>query len=106
MSHLLLQLEDPIQKCFCSGRATRDIYVDRDDPIHSSNHTITVVIVSTSISTAAHGDDPLWVGHLVRNLTEGGCHLVRGRPSDDHHVGLAWRCPEDNAQPVLIVARH
>jgi hypothetical protein len=63
------------------------------------------MIVTSAIRAASHGDYPARVGHLVVDLTERGRHFVRQCTGYDHDVGLARRGAEDDAHPVLVVAR-
>lgn len=63
------------------------------------------MVVATAVSAAAHADDPAREGHLVVDLAKRRRHLVGERAADDHDVGLPGRGTEDDAEPVLVVAR-
>merc|ERR1712177_43274 len=62
------------------------------------------MIVSTTICTAAHRDDPPWLRHLIINLAKSRGHLVGEGTSDNHAIGLAGTWPENDSEPVQIVA--
>lgn len=105
MSHLLLQLKNPIHQRLARGRATGHIDVDGDDPIAPPRHAVTVVIVPSPISTRAHADHPAGFGHLVVDLAQSRSHLIGQSSSHDHHIRLAGRGAEDYAKTVLIIPR-
>jgi hypothetical protein len=67
--HLLLQLEDTVHQRLGCGWASRNVNVDRYDPVASSGDRVAVVVVTTSVGAATHGDDPSWIGHLIVNLS-------------------------------------
>lgn len=67
---LFLQLENSIKQGLSSWWATRNVNVHRDNSITTSNNRIRVVVVSTSIGTTAHRNDPPWLWHLVINSTK------------------------------------
>ena len=106
MPHLLLQLKDAIHERLARGRTPRNIDIHGNDPIAPPRNRIAIMIVPATVGTTAHADDPARVGHLVVNLPQRRRHLVGQRAGDDHHVGLARRGAEDDAQPVLVVARR
>lgn len=64
------------------------------------------MIIPAPICTTPHAYHPPRLGHLVVALTDSWRDLVGDGARDDHHVGLAWRGAEDDAEPVLVVARH
>ena len=84
----------------------RHVYVDWYHPIHASYHTIAIMVISTTIRTASHADHPLWIRHLIVQLSESRCHLIGNRASHYHDVGLAGGRTKDDAEAVLIVSRH
>ena len=57
------------------------------------------MVVSSSVSAAAHADHPPGLGHLVIHLPEGGGHLVGQGPGHDDDVRLSGGCSEHNAVP-------
>ena len=106
MPHLLLQLEDAVHQRLARGRAAGHVDVHRHDPVAAPRHAVAVVVVAAAVGAGAHADDPARVGHLVVDLAQGGRHLVGEGAGDDHDVRLARRGAEDDAQPVLVVARR
>jgi hypothetical protein len=106
MPHLLLQLKYTVKQSFGGRWTARDEDVDWKDTVHAANDTIAVVVVATSISTAAHADDPLGVWHLVVAKTDSRGHFVGDGAGDDHNVRLAWGGSEDDTKTILIVAWH
>lgn len=104
MPHLLLQLEDAEHERLGGRRAARNVDIDWYDSVTSSGDTVAVVVVTTTIGAAAHGNDPSWVGHLVVDLSQGGSHLVGEGSGDNHDIGLTGRCTENDSHSVLIVA--
>ena len=105
ISHLPLQLEDPVHQRLARRRAAGNIHIDRHDPVATSHHAVAVVVVSTAVGTRTHGDHPARVRHLVVHLAQRGRHLVGQRAGHNHHVGLAGRGTENDAETVLVVAR-
>jgi hypothetical protein len=103
---LVLQLEDTIQQRLSGRRTPRNINIHGNDTIDSPQDTIAVVVISSTIGTAAHADHPLGIRHLVVKQPDGRRHLVADGAGDDHHIRLAWGCAEDDAQAVLVVSRH
>ncbi len=83
------------------------------------------MVVSTTVRTRAHGDDPACatehrgvstcrraekkdrertrLRHLVVHLAKRGGHLIRQSSRDNHDVGLPRTGTEHNTQTVLIV---
>jgi hypothetical protein len=103
---LILQLKDAIQQRLSCRRTPRNINIHRNNAVDSSQDTVAVVIVASAVGAAAHADHPLGIWHLVVEESDRRRHLVADGAGDDHHVGLAWGCAEDDAQAVLVVARH
>jgi len=104
--HLLLQLENTVHQRLRCRRTTRHIDIYRHNPITAPSNTITIVIVTATIRTTAHRDDPSRLRHLIVHLSQRWRHLVRQRTSYYHNVGLARGCSEDYAEAILIVARR
>jgi hypothetical protein len=103
---LLLQLEHAIQQSFTGWGAAWDIDADRYNSVDAPYNTVAVVVVTSTVCTAAHADYPLRIRHLIVTLPNGWCHFVRHSPGDNHNVGLTRRSTEDDAQAVLVVSRH
>jgi len=103
MSHLLLQLENAIHQSLRSRRASRHIDINRHNAVTAPRDTITVVIVTTTISTTAHRNNPSRLGHLIVDLSQRRSHLVRKSTSNDHNVRLARGRSENYTKAILIV---
>ncbi len=88
----------------CAHRFTWHINIHRYNSITASDHRVGVVIVAAAVGAAAHGDDPLWRGHLVVDLSQGWSHLVCQRARHNDAVGLARRGSEDDAVAIHVVA--
>ena len=56
---------------------------------------VPVVVVTASIGTGAHREDPSWCWHLVIDTAKGGRQFVRQRPGDNHQV----RCERAKTTP-------
>ena len=104
MPHLLLQLEDSVHERLGSGRASRHVDVYWYNPVTSSCDRVAVVVVSSSVCAAAHGNNPPGVRHLVVDLSQRGRHLVCEGSSYDHDIGLSGRGTENDTETILIVS--
>ncbi len=103
---LLLELEHPVEERLGRWRTPRDVDVDGHDAVAAAHDRVRVVVVAAAVRARPHGHDPARPGHLVVDLAQDGRHLVCERPGDDHDVRLAGRRAEDDAEAVLVVARH
>ena len=65
---LLLQLQHAIEQGFGRWWTSRDINVDGDNAIASSDDGIGIVIVATAIGAAAHRHHPTRFWHLIVHL--------------------------------------
>lgn len=63
------------------------------------------MIISPSVCTRAHTDDPSWIRHLVIDLAKSWRHLVGEGAGNDHDIGLSRRSTENYTKSVLVVAR-
>ena len=97
-------LKDAIHQRLTSRRAPRNININRHNPIASSRHTITVMVITASIRTAAHRNDPPRFRHLIIDLSERRSHLVGESTCHDHNIGLAGRGTENYTESILIVS--
>jgi hypothetical protein len=103
-SYLLLQLEDPIHQCLTRRRAPGHINIHRHNSITAPGHTITIMIVTTTIRTTSHRNNPSRLRHLIINLSKGRGHLVRKGTSNNHYIGLTRGSSENYTKSILIVA--
>lgn len=83
--------------------ASRHINIHRHNPITTPRNTVTIMVITTSIRTASHGNNPSWVRHLIVDLSQRRSHLVRERAGNDHDIGLARRSTEDYTKTILII---
>src|SRR5690242_5384641 len=104
MPHLLLQLENAVHERLSGRRASRDVDVDRHNPVTASCNRVAVVVVSSSVGAAAHGDNPSGVRHLVVHLSQSRSHFVCEGSGNNHDVGLTWRGTENDTEAILIVS--
>src|SRR5438093_40336 len=105
---LVLQLHEPVDHRLGTGRAARDVDVDRDDRVDAHDGRV-VVVEAAGARAHAEGDDPLRLGHLVVDALEDRRHLVADRPDDEEDVGLARgeaREPRTEAVDVVVRARR
>lgn len=72
--------------------------------ITASDDGIGIVIVTTTIGTRTHGDDPSWFWHLVVNFSQGGSHFVGEGSGNDHDVTLTGTSTEDDTETILVVS--
>lgn len=104
MSHLLLQLKDPIHQRLTRRRTPRDIDIHGHDPITPSSNRIAIMIITPSIRTRSHRNDPSRLRHLVIDLSQRRRHLVGQGAGDYHDVRLARGGAKDYTQAILVVA--
>ena len=97
-------MKNAVHERLSRGRTPRNIDIDRHDSIAATRDGVAVVVVAAAVRTAAHGNHPARLGHLVVHLPKRRRHLVRERAGDNHDVRLARRGAEDDAHAVLIVA--
>lgn len=101
--YLLLQLQNTIEQCLCRRWTARYIYVHWDNTITTTNNWVWVVIVSTTIGTASHGDDPFRVIRLIINSAQCWSHFVGYCTSNNEAVGLTGTCPKYHSKPVHVI---
>jgi len=103
--HLLLELKHAVHQSLRSRGAPRHINIHRHNPITTPCNTITIMVISATIRTASHRNNPSRIRHLIIHLSERRSHLVGKRARNDHDIGLARRSTEDYTETILIVAR-
>mmetsp|Transcript_10891 Transcript_10891/g.36089 ORF Transcript_10891/g.36089 Transcript_10891/m.36089 type:complete len:250 (+) Transcript_10891:102-851(+) len=101
---LLLQLQKPVNQGFGRRRAARHVDVHWDDAVAAPYHGVRVMVVAAAVGAGAHRQDVTRLRHLVVDLPQCRGHLVGERPRNDHHVGLARRCTEQNAETIHVVS--
>lgn len=103
--HLLLQLQDTVQKRLSRWRTSWNVDIDRNNTIAASHHRVWVVIVATAVCARAHRDDPSWLGHLIVDFTQGRCHLIGECARNNDHISLTRRRSENDTITIHVVAR-
>jgi hypothetical protein len=68
------------------------------------HYRVRVVVVAAAVVSGTQRDDSARLGHLVVDLAQRRRHLVAQRAGDDHHVRLARRWTEHNAEAVEVIA--
>lgn len=63
------------------------------------------MIISTTIRTASHADDPTWLRHLVINHPKSRRHLVGHGTRDNKNVDLSRRSAPYGTKTVNVVPR-
>ena len=94
--HFLLELEEPIHESLGSWRTAWDVDIHGNNPVAASDHGVAVVIVTSTVGTAAHAHHPSGLGHLVINLPKGWSHLVGQCSSHNDDICLSWGGSEHN----------
>mmetsp|Transcript_11222 Transcript_11222/g.16379 ORF Transcript_11222/g.16379 Transcript_11222/m.16379 type:complete len:234 (-) Transcript_11222:97-798(-) len=102
--NLLLKLKQSKQKSFSGGRTPRYIDVHWNNPITSPDDRVRIVIISTTIRTGSHGNNPPRLGHLIINLPQSRRHLIRQGSGDDHDIGLTGGGTEYHTETLHIVS--
>ena len=98
-----IMMDEKIKIAWGHGQVVRTTLAHRHNAITASHYCVRVVIVTSTVGTAAHGDNPLGLRHLIIHLPQGRRHLVCQRPSHDHDIRLAGRRPEDDAEAIQVV---
>src|SRR5579885_2593273 len=107
LSDLLAQLENALDQRLGTRWAARDIDIDRNNGIRALNGIVTIVELAARIGALAHADYPLWLRHLLPQLTEPGRHFDVERAGDDHQIGLARTGTEDlRAKTRQVILRR
>src|SRR5690625_1015338 len=63
--NFFLQEENSVEQCLRPRRATRYVHVHRDDLVDAVDDVVFTVVRAAVHRTAAHGQYPAWLGHLV-----------------------------------------
>jgi hypothetical protein len=62
------------------------------------------MVITTTIRTASHANNPSWIRHLIVDLSQSRRHLVCECAGDNHNVGLTRRGTENDTETILVVA--
>lgn len=104
LHHLLLQLEHSVHQCFGGRGTARHVNVHRHHSVTSSHYRVGVMVVTSTVGTRTHGDDPSRVGHLIVDLSQRRSHFVGQSTCHNHNIRLTRGSSENNTQSVLIVS--
>ena len=102
--NLLLKLKQTKQESLRGRWTPRHININWNNSITSSNYRIRIMIISTTIRTRSHAHDPPGLRHLIINLSQGGSHLIRQSPCNNHDIGLTGRGTEYHTETLHIVS--
>ena len=101
---LLLKL-DKSKEQRLGGRGTPgDVNIDGNDPIASSDNSIGVVVISATVGTGPHTDNPPRLRHLIVHLAQGRGHLIGQRTGHDHHIRLTRTGTEHHTETLHVVS--
>lgn len=101
---LLLKLDKSKEQSLGSRGTARDVNIDGNDPIASSDNRIGVVVVSATVGTGTHTDDPPRLRHLIVHLAQGRGHLIGQRTGHDHHIRLTRTGTEHHTETLHVVS--
>jgi hypothetical protein len=98
--NLLLQLKNTVKsaklakkrrnlQCFSCGRTSRNVAINRNNSVTTTYNCITVMIITSTVCTTAHGNDPLWIRHLVVYPSQCRSHFVCKSSSNNHDISLS-----------------
>ena len=93
---LFFQLQDAFNQGFRPWRTTGNEHIHGEKLAYALHHAVLPFVHKRPAGNGAiaHGDDPLWLGHLVvKNLHSRG-HLLVDGAGNDHHIALPGRRPE------------
>lgn len=102
--NLLLQLKQSKKQSLSRRRTSRHINIHRHNTITPPHNRIRVMVISTPIRTTPHRNNPPRLRHLIINLPQSRCHLIRQSPSHNHNITLTWRCTKDHTKSFHIVS--
>src|SRR5471032_334382 len=88
LSNRLLQQHQALQKSFRAGRAARHVDVHGQELVHPLNDGVDVVH-ATGVGARTHGDNPLWLEHLLVETLNDRRHLDEAGSGDNHEIRLA-----------------
>jgi len=103
--HLLLQLENAKHERLACWWAARNVDIDWHNPITPTRHRVAVVIITATVRTTSHRNNPSRIRHLIIHLSESRGHLVGECTGNNHNIGLTRGGAENYTKTILIVAR-
>jgi hypothetical protein len=102
--HLPLQLENAVHQCLTRWRTSGHVHIAGDHTVTTSDDSIAVMVISTTVGARSHGNNPAGLRHLIVNLSESRSHLVRKGTGNNHDIGLSRRSTENDTEAILIVS--
>lgn len=102
---LLLESVKSIHESLSGRGASGEPEVNWHNTLAATKDSVREVIVTTTVGTRAHGDDPLGVIHLIVQVSENGCHLVGDGTGDDNNFSLTGSGTWDDTETIKIVTR-
>lgn len=85
-AHLALQLKYAVHQRFSSRGTSGDVNIDRDNAVAAPNDAVAVVVVTATICTGTHADNPARLRHLIVDLAQSWGHLVSQCARYNHDV--------------------
>lgn len=101
----LLKLHESVKQSLRSGRASRDVNIDRNNTIASPDNRVGIMVVAAAVGATAHADNPPGLRHLIVDFPQSGCHFVGKRACDNHAVGLPRGRTEQKTEAIEVVTR-
>ena len=101
---LLLQLQHTVKQRLRSRWTPWHIDINWYDTIATAHHCVRVMVVTATVGTRPHRDNPPWFWHLIVHTTQGGRHFVCECARDNHDVGLSRTRSEYDSEPIHVVA--
>jgi hypothetical protein len=98
-----LQLDQSIQQCFGSGRASRNIDIHRHNAVASPDNGIRIMIIATTVGARAHGENPTRFWHLIIDFSQSRSHLVGQRACNNHYIRLPRRGSKYHTESVHVI---
>ena len=88
--HFTLQLHHSIIKCFRARRASRNVYIYRENFVYSVQYMIGFFERASAYGASTYGDHVFWVGHLIVQTFQYRSHFVGDCTAYHDHICLPW----------------
>jgi len=99
-----MELHHPVDEPLRARRAARNVHVNGHHPVNPLHDAVAALEASTGGGARAHGDDPLWLRHLLPQPNERAGHLGGEGPRHDQHVRLPRaRAKREHPEAVDVV---
>src|SRR3990172_4365056 len=100
---LRAELEEAVDEGLGSDGASRDENVGGDERVGALHNAIRVVVRAPANGALAHGDDPLWLGHLLVEPGGRGPQLQGDRAIQKEHIALPRGGTIDHSEALNVV---